>query len=975
MHTMIRIQSEIVRLIEKLHFHDSKVSPSVHSTDLIVFDDQKEELIDFIQSFSVLKKEENIRQILQWKHNMIFGEEAGLPLSGIDKNSADLLYNSVFSQHRFIKHLESSPVNIVLFRRGTSGEQLTNILKSILNINITILLSATDDSRSWFYAAREFKITGIPSAGKALVALATDRQAKEFFMERLIITDGQKGDTHYKALIDRLSKPSNTNIQLNNDSTRRAFIKAMNMNVKKRQKVLEYLKAFYKEYENLSDTALLEFTFNDIAFRSYIILGAYYYFKEKRNIDKPNWQDVLDEIAHEILGVKENNKVILMTNERQHIVALDEIGNICFSELAIKELSRYNNFLGIWLLDMEVNSTFINSVTDTLWRSYDCPVEIPKIPDLAENKFKKQFEETVRKVDPKFCKIVARLFDGMCTSITAEENKQKIFISEAANNALTNADLILYSDDFLETSVGGALIVPGAEEAISDLAINRNKLKVCLTRENLFNKNSIHYLESIFRYITGRMKYEESDPNWENIEKYVDYIVQLTDKCDDIGKLIDLQNITSNKVFTQYIESNISPKHGFFPEKSLSEIILSLIGIYRAGFIIDQNYGLVYKKFIKNPTLPENIITASLGLFRNNSTKLLVNRSRRDFRSKAVSGGFVFDVDLTLLPKRAEHLTDFPELAFLIMQLLRDQYRVGIISGNSEEEQIPRIVDAIRKEMNDDISGLKNLTFYVDGGATKISYDAKGVKKQCKEYNEKNAMDYSELKDAVNKALKDINDLKDSFFLNQKEQSLFMHEVYDKYAKEYNLIAPWERKADWEPAWIRPDELEEYKIQNKELVIPWIEMRGKRTGIDRIASIAIKPTPSFRNIDIRDKLQNQIRKNLKNHTNYNIRSGGRTTTDITRKEADKTAALLDFIKSNKLKKENVYYFGDEFYYRTSNNQIQIGNDEVVAIHPELRSVNTLAVNFDDMEGADPKTIWIGRSPQAVLEFLEEIIPL
>ncbi len=57
------------------------------------------------------------------------------------------------------------------------------------------------------------------------------------------------------------------------------------------------------------------------------------------------------------------------------------------------------------------------------------------------------------------------------------------------------------------------------------------------------------------------------------------------------------------------------------------------------------------------------------------------------------------------------------------MQLLRDQRKVGIISGNSEEEQIPRIVKAITEEMNDDISGLQNLTFYVNGGATKIYFD------------------------------------------------------------------------------------------------------------------------------------------------------------------------------------------------------------------------------------------------------------
>lgn len=89
------------------------------------------------------------------------------------------------------------------------------------------------------------------------------------------------------------------------------------------------------------------------------------------------------------------------------------------------------------------------------------------------------------------------------------------------------------------------------------------------------------------------------------------------------------------------------------------------------------------------------------------------------------------------------------------------------------------------------------------------------------------------------------------------------------------------------------------------------------------------------------------------------------------------AALKDFISSNDLTMKFVYYFGDEFYNHSGNDMDeheQVGNDEGVAIDPELREVNTIAVNLESIEGAEEKTTWIGRSPQAVLEFLEQIIP-
>ena len=124
--TQSEILSEIVRLIEKLH--NAEFSPVIHGIELIVFGDRKEELFDFIRRFSVLKRPENIRQILYWKLNTLGGKER--PLSGIPPETALMLYNSIFNQREIIGK-SNTPINVILFRRGTSGQQLTDILKTL----------------------------------------------------------------------------------------------------------------------------------------------------------------------------------------------------------------------------------------------------------------------------------------------------------------------------------------------------------------------------------------------------------------------------------------------------------------------------------------------------------------------------------------------------------------------------------------------------------------------------------------------------------------------------------------------------------------------------------------------------------------------------------------------------------------------------------------------------------------------------
>ena|GEM_PF-5208442 len=985
-----KIEFEIVRLIEKLN--DKKVYPEVHGTELILFGDQRKELIEFISNFSVLKHPKYIRQVLLWKLNLVNAKKKGRPLSSIDNNSVELLYNSIFNQKELLDCLNGdndnrkhscinidcrqnedliSPINIVLFRRGTNGQQLTNILKTLPNINISVMLSGTDDSKSWRYGANVFGAPGVPSAGKALVALANDREVKEFLSLRIRTSGVGRGIQQFNYLVMRLKEPTDITIHLN-DSMSEVFILAMKMTVDKRKLIVDYLKGFLEAYEEYILKGDKKFPLSDMPLRSLVIIGAYFRNQMKNN--PITWQGVIDEISKKLVDISAGCKILFLTEKRQRIVAMDTDGYICFSEVAIKNYLKDKNIYGIWLIDAVINQAYIEDFTNKL---RDRRIDFSRITETNHLPVENidEISETVIKVVDTDIRQVANLISECSLPIDSTNNYLLLREAEAA---FKNADLILYSDEYLETSVGGALLVPGVRDAIE---AGKKSLKVCITQGNA-NITERH-IDGLYRYMTGKMKFKVGSHNYEDIEKYINYIIQSVDQEEDDHYHPVFMQGDDNRVYAQYFSSDINPSLGSYPAKALSEILISMVNLKRAGFVADQKRGLLYG----NGDLKGKMFTP-LGLFYDKKSLELISMVRFQYSKIMKSGGFVFDVDMTLLPKKAEELTDYPSLAYYIMRLLRDQQKVGIISGNSEEEQIPRIVDAIKREMRDYIAGLKNLIFYVDGGATKITFGENGEKKKNlnETFNQECAMDYKELKQAVDSALEDINKGTElggkSFGLENQERIKFIEEANEKYP-DINIKAPWESQESWKPKWITPNEIIRYKRGGKgknEITIPWVEKRGMRNVGEKIASVAIKPTPQLEGNDVREIIQKAINKALggDKKVEYSIRSGGTSTTDITKKNADKTAALKDFINTNKLEEGYTYYFGDEFYVRNNQgaeegNQ-QIGNDEVVARDPELQKVHTISVNMNNDDGAAEKTHWIGRSPQAVLEFLEQIIP-
>ncbi|MCB9049437.1 MAG: hypothetical protein H6556_08405 [Lewinellaceae bacterium] len=360
---------------------------------------------------------------------------------------------------------------------------------------------------------------------------------------------------------------------------------------------------------------------------------------------------------------------------------------------------------------------------------------------------------------------------------------------------------------------------------------------------------------------------------------------------------------------------------------------------------------------------------------------------------------------MTILPKGAKKLTDYGNLAYLFMRLLREGWKVAIISGNSARVQLEKIYYPILSEMGGENPALKNLVFYVNGGSTKITFTEKGEVVYDEKYNQKpeHRLDKEIFVKTIKKVLK--NPSEKNFGLTEEETQKFIDEIQEKYPKKnypgLELTFPWREGADWEPMEILPGEIESLKSKGseiKKIACPWIEIRNEKEDekVGKVAAIAIKPTPKFeipiegkkvKEVDIRPKIQRGIQNEIekiqeeeKIDFHFFIGSGGETTTDIS---VGKVAAINDLIKDKKkIKREYVFYFGDEFYeYKVEvggGEQVTItGNDLEIA--RKVDGITCVAVNYnkraDNFEGADTPIIRLGRSPQAILEFLEAVLAL
>lgn len=130
---------------------------------------------------------------------------------------------------------------------------------------------------------------------------------------------------------------------------------------------------------------------------------------------------------------------------------------------------------------------------------------------------------------------------------------------------------------------------------------------------------------------------------------------------------------------------------------------------------------------------------------------------------------------------------------------------------------------------------------------------------------------------------------RNNFGLSRGEIKEFIKIAKEKYKNTgLKLTTPWLNGKDWTPKFISADKVESYKKASagtSEIAFPWIEMRGHNG--QKVAGFAIKPTPKIElsrkddgisyELDIRPKLQSELRKLLPDDDSFFIGSGGSTT--------------------------------------------------------------------------------------------------
>lgn len=901
--TKLLLYKKIMRLVQELN--NLGIKPLVNRQDLLAFGYDAHAMIQYIQTYTLLRRPQDIYRILSWRLQAEGKPDHYPVLSGITAKDAKNLFGSIFEPGTYLKKInENSSVDIVLFRRGRD-RRLTNILKTIPHLNIKVILSGIDDGEGLSEEEQMFGMFGISGAGKALIDLSRDEDINNFCEYRLdsvTLND-------FKSFIDRL-KSSQLHVVLDKELEVLYDI-FMRIETDKRIRLIKSLEKFYEYWqehqENLKDILY------KVSLRSVVLLGTV-------QMTQGRWQEAMNELS-QLLNIRPSDEILFPMKKQGYFIGLGDDGKIYRSAKEIEQYSKENRFIKFWRVSKDVYDQLSLMMSDE----------------------KAQIESFL------------------------DQNMIQDHVSDHVSDVIKNSDVIVYSGDSLESNIAGALIIPGMKEAIeqAEKAVKINLMRVEKQKEA---EGMLLSSQKLVQYITG----ETIALDDRQTSKYLDYVLMRSIENNVVPTLENhlgkIERVSRGKV--RAVSSYGNQQSGPYLAVSFLDALSSLSEMKRSGFEISTLEGVTSLKMVRDG---QN----EIGLFASqDKVNSLIASIKEHWGQIVEKGAFVFDVDKTILPQGSKGLDDYKELAYLFMQLLRKGVRVAIISGSSLPEQLLRIHHPIQREMKDDVSGLKNLTFYVNGGATKVKFDEQGNVVLVDEYNQTHLMDVRLIKEAINEAFKVFAHRK--FGLDPEHIAVFKKAVLEymssrKRTENLNVTFDVFDQPSWRPEWLTPEQLAQRNEQHQSLSVPWVEVRGA-VGEHYTASLTVSALPETVRRPLRQILRKLIL--LKFHQagldlkNYHIRTGGKTSLDITQSNAEKPSALKDFIEKEQLDPDFVFYIGDEFF----NYFGLLGNDESIAMSkdPLVSAVRTIAVNDNHMHGANEKTLWIGRTPQATMEFLSAV---
>ena len=284
--------------------------PKVNGVWLGHFPNQKDALQYMVNHTVLHSKEEAL--------NALFNKLKALK-SPNEKKAQELAvpYDAVFTPWPASGE-QKNQVSLVLFRGGRGGSDVTKLLadmqrtKGSVIKSLFIIVSGTDDGRSWEQGGQALGLTGVPDMGKALLDLSPYKD----MVHTLSIRIGDLNNDHRVKIKQRLNK----------------LLKSLDHH-KVAERLNELSEGFFNFIDKESQKKLIgeAFKYEPIPLRTVMLVGAYARLKD--------WQKAIDYVAH-LIGVDPRNRVMTATLERMHLSAITEDGKFLASEDAINETSR-----------------------------------------------------------------------------------------------------------------------------------------------------------------------------------------------------------------------------------------------------------------------------------------------------------------------------------------------------------------------------------------------------------------------------------------------------------------------------------------------------------------------------------------------------------------------------------------------------------------------------------------------------------
>ena len=368
---------------------------------------------------------------------------------------------------------------------------------------------------------------------------------------------------------------------------------------------------------------------------------------------------------------------------------------------------------------------------------------------------------------------------------------------------------------------------------------------------------------------------------------------------------------------------------------------------------------------------------------RFNDVLLRVSKSLDDIRAH---GGFIFDIDDTLLitvDGMPETLYDYPSALSALCDLIMAGYKIHIITQGSYYEQAPRIVKPIAYILSKKgrLEAIKNLSMYTASGSGKRVFSVNRGKLKMRlrrDYTDRNIISkdsIADIKYVVQRTLSNWEDnlvrptaeklaklskskqarIKKQFGIDDLEyntlRKLYLKLQREGIKKKFKNAKQPHLEGEKPPVSVYTTT---FPLYDTDTAVPWIECRDNVMIAVRAVIFDDKDYTIFR-----DTMIEIISKALgAQNESYDIRSGGVSTIDISRRGANKAKAVGDIIRLKRNKKELLFFVGDKFKDRNSSDGVVLN---------VLPAENCLAVAAENAEVKE--ALRIGKDHLAAHKFI------